>query len=100
MERVGEIISRDIGMTAKILQLVNSAFFGLPQPLSSPSEAAMYLGLSASRSLVLSLQVFSQLKEPPLADFSLDSLANHCWVTAVLARRIARIQGSDTKVMD
>jgi len=32
MERVGEIISHDIGMTAKMLQLVNSAFFGLAQP--------------------------------------------------------------------
>ena len=30
MERIGEIISRDVGMTAKILQLVNSSFFGLP----------------------------------------------------------------------
>ncbi|HEX4264106.1 MAG TPA: response regulator [Verrucomicrobiae bacterium] len=100
MDRVGEIISRDIGMTAKIMQLVNSAFFGLPQPLSNPAEAAMYLGLSTIRSLVLSLQVFSQFKEPPLADFSLDALANHSWVTAVLARRIARVHGSDTKVMD
>jgi len=32
MERVAEIVSRDIGMTAKMLQLVNSAFFGLAQP--------------------------------------------------------------------
>ena len=62
MERIGEIISRDIGMTTKILQLVNSAFFGLSQSISSPAEAVMYLGLSTVRSLVLSIQVFSQFK--------------------------------------
>jgi putative nucleotidyltransferase with HDIG domain len=100
MEQIGEIISRDIGMTAKILQLVNSAFFGLPQPISNPGEAVMYLGLSTVRALVLSLQVFSQFKNPRLTGFSLDALADHCWKTAVLARRIARAESSDTKMMD
>jgi len=100
MEQIGEIISRDIGMTAKILQLVNSAFFGLPQPISNPGDAVMYLGLSTVRALVLSLQVFSQFKNPKLSGFSLDTLADHCWKTAVLARRIARAESGDTKMMD
>jgi HD-like signal output (HDOD) protein/CheY-like chemotaxis protein len=100
MERIGEIISRDIGMTAKILQLVNSSFFGLSQPINSPSEAVMYLGISTVRSLVLSLQVFSQLKNPPVKGLSLDALASHCWETAVMARRVARVQHQDAKMMD
>jgi HD-like signal output (HDOD) protein/CheY-like chemotaxis protein len=100
MEQIGEIISHDIGMTAKILQLVNSAFFGLAQPISSLAEAVMYLGLSTVRALVLSLQVFSQFKNPALEGFSLDALADHCWKTAVLARRIGRLESNDTKVMD
>jgi putative nucleotidyltransferase with HDIG domain len=100
VEQIGEIISHDIGMTAKILQLVNSAFFGMPQPISSPGEAVMYLGLSTVRALVLSLQVFSQFKNPSIAGFSLDALANHCWTTAVFARRIARAESNDTKMAD
>jgi HD-like signal output (HDOD) protein/CheY-like chemotaxis protein len=100
VDRIGEIISHDIGMTTKILQLVNSAFFGLPQPISSPAEAVMYLGLATVRSLVLSLQVFSQFQNPSLTGFSLDALANHCWITAVLARRVARAQRADDKTMD
>lgn len=100
IDRIGEIISRDIGMTTKILQLVNSAFFGLPQPISSASDAVMYLGLSTVRSLVLSLQVFSQFEEPPVGGFSLAALANHCWVTAVLARRIAGEQRVDIKMVE
>jgi len=100
MEKIGEIISHDIGMTAKILQLVNSAFFGLPQPISNPGDAVMYLGLATVRALVLSLQVFSQFKNPSLEGFSLNALADHCWTTAVLARRIAREERADTKLTD
>jgi HD-like signal output (HDOD) protein len=100
MEQIGEIISRDVGMTAKILQLVNSAFFGLPQPISNPAEAVMYLGLSTVRALVLSLQVFSQFENPNLAGFSLNALADHCWTTAVFSRRIARAEHCGTKTID
>jgi HD-like signal output (HDOD) protein len=100
MEQIGEIISHDVGMTAKILQLVNSAFFGLPQPMSNPAEAVTYLGLSTVRALVLSLQVFSQFKDPHLAGFSLNALADHCWTTAVFARRIARVERCDSKTID
>lgn len=45
MQKIGEIISRDIGMTAKILQMVNSAFFGFRRHIASPAEAAELLGL-------------------------------------------------------
>jgi DNA-binding NtrC family response regulator len=38
---LGEIIAQDVGMTAKILQLANSAFFGLYRYIASPSEAAV-----------------------------------------------------------
>lgn len=100
LERVGEIISRDIGMTTKILQLVNSAFFGLPQPVSNPTDAVMYLGMSTVRSLVLSLQLFSQFDERDCRLLPIETLAGHSWATGVTARRIARLEGQDAKVMD
>ena len=43
-EEVGSIVARDIAMTAKLLKLVNSAFFGLGRPIANPAEAAAYLG--------------------------------------------------------
>jgi len=100
MERIGEIISRDIGMTTKILQLVNSAFFGLPQPINNPTDAVMYLGLTTVRSLVLSLQVFSQFDQRLNKAFSLDALAHHCWMTGVVARRVAEAERSGLKMRD
>jgi HD-like signal output (HDOD) protein len=100
LERAGEIISRDIGMTTKILQLVNSAFFGLPQPISRPSEAVMYLGLNTVRSLVLSLQIFSQFDSETGRWFSLDALACHCWITGVAARRVAHEERKDANTQE
>lgn len=100
LERVTEIISKDIGMTTKILQLVNSAFFGLPQPIANAREAVMYLGLTTVRALVLSIQVFSQYNQKAIKGFSLDDLAQHCWITGMLARRIAEAEHSDPRIDD
>jgi HD-like signal output (HDOD) protein len=100
LENVGKIISQDIGMTSKILQLVNSAFFGLPQPLSSAREAVMYLGLATVRALVLSIQVFSQFDQNLIRGFSIDALANHCWITGVMARRISELENAGAQVND
>jgi HD-like signal output (HDOD) protein len=100
IERVGEIISRDIGMTAKILQLVNSAFFGLAQPVSNATEAALYLGLNTIRSLALSVGVFSQYDQKMCKSFSLDVLAKHSWMTGVLARQVAQLERKDSKMLE
>ncbi len=100
LETVAAIISRDMGMTSKILQLVNSAFFGLPQPLTNPQEAVMYLGLATVRALVLSIQVFSQFDQRIVKHFSIDALAKHGWTTGVLARRIAETDKVSLKVAD
>lgn len=100
MERVGDIVARDIGLSTKLLQLVNSAFFGLSQPVSNAHEAVMYLGLATVRALVLSLQVFSQYEQTQIKGFSLDGLAQHSWMVSVYARRIAEAEHIDAKIAD
>jgi HD-like signal output (HDOD) protein len=100
LERIGRIISRDIGMTTKILQLVNSAFFGLPHPVNQPAEAVMFLGLNTVRSLVLTLRVFSQFDQRDCPAFSLDALAHHCWMTGAAARRLAQEEKKNATTQD
>lgn len=100
LEVVGGIISQDIGMMTKILQLVNSAFFGLAQPISNPAEAVAYLGLNTVRALALSLQVFSQFEQFRVKGFSVESLARHGWMAGLFARRIAAIQQCEQRMMD
>ena len=100
VDAIGEIISRDLGMTAKILQLVNSAFFGLAQPISSPADAVVYLGLNTIRSLALSVGIFQQFDQAACPAFSLDALVEHSWLTGTMARTLAQRTGRDSKVQD
>lgn len=94
VESVGRIIARDPGMTVKILQLVNSAFFGLSRQISSPTDAAMLLGLETIRSLVLWIQVFSQFPQDG-PEFSVGQLSSHSLATGLLAREIVKDQQGD-----
>jgi HD-like signal output (HDOD) protein len=60
----------------------------------------MYLGLTTVRSLVLSLQVFSQFDARLFHGFSLDVLAQHCWMTGVVAGRLAQAERREMKMRD
>jgi HD-like signal output (HDOD) protein len=96
VENISKIISQDVGMTSKIMQLVNSAFFGLPQTISGVKEAVHYLGMTTIRDLVLSLQVFGQFDQASIKGFSIEALSQHCCQTAALARKIAAAEHCDT----
>lgn len=58
---LSEIIQRDVAMTAKVLQLVNSSFLGLPRKVVNVEQAVRSLGINAMRSLVLANALFEQL---------------------------------------
>src|SRR5690349_10352704 len=59
---IGAIVAQDSSMTAKILQLVNSAFFGVRRRITNPAEAVVYLGVETIRSLALTASVFTQFE--------------------------------------
>jgi HD-like signal output (HDOD) protein len=99
VKRVGEIIAQDVGMTAKILQLVNSAFFGLGRPLTSPVEAVSYLGLDRVKALVLSIHVFSEFKADAVAGFSSARLWSHCLAVGRLAETVAKTAGAAARAV-
>jgi HD-like signal output (HDOD) protein/CheY-like chemotaxis protein len=89
LRAIGDLISRDVAMTAKVLQLVNSAFFGLPRRVTNPQQAVALLGLPTVSGLVLSVGVFTQFDKHQLEALSIDDLMAHCLDVASLAKRIA-----------
>ncbi len=90
VDRVGRIIARDMGMTAKILQLANSAFFGVRLRVTDPAHAASLLGLETIKSLVLTVQVFRQFDSKSMAFFSPEILWKHSIATGLLAQIMAK----------
>ncbi len=92
---IGEIIQKDIGMSAQILKLVNSSFFGFYNNISSPVQAATLLGLDTIKTLVLSIGIFSSLKYDKEMKIPFQSLWNHSALTASLAKHIAQLISDD-----
>ena len=88
MADVVAIIEQDIAMTAKIMQLVNSAFFGVYKKVESPGRAVALLGLETIKTLVLGVEIFSQMRIPK-SIFHIDLLWVHSLMVGKLAKAIA-----------
>jgi HD-like signal output (HDOD) protein/ActR/RegA family two-component response regulator len=85
-----QIIERDVGLCAKLLQLVNSAFFGLTKRISSLSDTVTYLGITTIRNLALALETFSSAAESSgLSEAKLAALQAHSLLTGQIAQQIA-----------
>ncbi len=89
VKKVADLISKDVGITAKLLQMVNSAFFGLPSHVESVQHAINLLGLDTVQSIVFSAGVFSQFKDPKLPGFSFESIYSQSVSVGAKAQLIA-----------
>jgi HD-like signal output (HDOD) protein len=86
---VARVIERDVGLCAKILQLVNSAFFGLPRKISSLGEAVSYMGTATIKNLTMALEAFSSsATSNGLTPAKIASLQRHSLLAGQIARRI------------
>lgn len=93
LKRVSGIIGSDVAMTAKVLQLVNSAFFGLGRRVASIDQAVSYLGIDVIRSLVIGQAAFSSFESADLGFYQ--KLWKHSTMTGMLAKTIAESHSQD-----
>jgi len=90
-EEVNRIISSDQVLTAKILKLVNSAFYGFPGQISTVTHAIVILGFTAVKSIALSASVFDMFPaEGQAFHFDRKQFWEHSIGTAVIAKVLAR----------
>jgi HD-like signal output (HDOD) protein/ActR/RegA family two-component response regulator len=95
IQKIAEIIASDVGMTAKILQLANSAFFGLSQHVNTPLRAVNILGLDTIKALIMTVHIFSQFDRSPPSGFSIADLWTHSMRCGVLAKTVAKSEGQE-----
>jgi HD-like signal output (HDOD) protein len=87
--KIANIVEQDIGISAKILQLANSAFFGSAQTVTNIQTAVNYMGMNALKCLVLSVEIFRVFKpKTSVAGFSMDAMQRHAQLTARIAARL------------
>lgn len=85
MEKVVDIVKTDPAISAKILHLVNSAFFGFRDSITDIAQAAMMLGTDVIRSLVLVTGVVSATFRRTCPEDVLDRFSSHSISVAFLA---------------
>ncbi len=93
LQQIAGIIGKDVGMSAKILQLSNSAFFGIGRQVLTIEEAVSFLGLETISTLVLGHGVFSQYDEVSDSQLDIGGLWNYSLRSAAIAKRISRFEG-------
>jgi HD-like signal output (HDOD) protein len=97
---IGDIVQQDMGMTAKILKLVNSAFFGLRRTIETPHEAVAYLGIDMVKTLVLANGIFGEGIHFKTRAFTLDELWHHSLSVALGARTIACAEHAQRSIQE
>jgi HD-like signal output (HDOD) protein len=81
---LGEIVSRDVGLTVELLRLVNSGFFGLTRAVHSVDQAVTFLGLDVVRGVVAGYSLFSDANNAPNID--IDEVAARSRSASILTR--------------
>jgi HD-like signal output (HDOD) protein/ActR/RegA family two-component response regulator len=101
VEAVADIVIKDPALTAKMLQVANSAAFGLAQKVNNPFEAVQFLGMATVRSLALSAHVFSSFEGAGLHGFSAQKLWDDALLCAQITRTIMQTEkAAETDIQD
>ncbi len=89
---VAKIISQDEGLTAKILKLANSAYYGFPRSIGTLSEAITILGYKTIKSIIYAAAAHGHLSGE-LKGYALDrgELWKHSLGVAVVSREVAKM---------
>lgn len=86
--QVAAVIERDVALSAKVLQLANSALFGLTSTVSTVRDAVVYLGADTIRSLALTAEAFGKLTPRSAEGFSIDAFQAHAMLVARITSSI------------
>ena len=93
VNEITQTIEKDPGMTASILRLVNSSFFGLSTRVYSACHAVNLIGVDALKTLAISSELFRCVNCKQLKNYSIDLLWEHCARVSLYAKTISEIEG-------
>jgi putative nucleotidyltransferase with HDIG domain len=91
--KLGKVISTDQALTAKVLKIANSPFYGFPRKISTIDFAIIVLGYDALKEIVISISLINSLQKKSDGLFDSKGFWDHAIATGVLARRLARDLG-------
>lgn len=90
IRQIGSVISQDPDLTARLLKLVNSSYYGFTKPIDTVSRAILMVGLRELQHMVWASSAVETFNNLPPADANMASFWRHSIFTAVSARILAR----------
>jgi putative nucleotidyltransferase with HDIG domain len=88
-KEIVQVIECDPVLTVKILKVINSAFYSLPEKINTVQRAVVHIGLNTVKNLVLSVAAMGMLKSLNKSSFDIDHFLLHALTTATISRRLA-----------
>ncbi|MBF0217899.1 MAG: HDOD domain-containing protein, partial [Gammaproteobacteria bacterium] len=89
---IATVLKSDSSLSAKVLRVVNSAFFGLPKRINNLSHAVTLLGVKQVRNIALELSLFDYIYHGHMGKgFNPITYWQHSLFVAILSRRIGRL---------
>ncbi|WP_420265263.1 HDOD domain-containing protein [Candidatus Magnetominusculus dajiuhuensis] len=85
-----QAIKLDPALTVKVLNLINSSYFGMPQEVTSINRAIILLGMNTIKNLALSAEVLSSFNPSKGALFNVDKFWQHSLACAISSKLIAQ----------
>ena len=90
-EKIAKIIEQDLAISAKILQLVNSSFFGVAKKITNIADSVGLLGFNMLKNIVLSVGSFGVIEYGKMVEgFSVERLTKKSLIIANLTNTVAR----------
>lgn len=86
---IGEVIRQDPGLTARLLRIANSPFYGFPSYIDSVARAITVIGTHELRDLVLATSAIQVFSDFPNELVSMETFWRHSLRCAVIARTLA-----------
>jgi putative nucleotidyltransferase with HDIG domain len=93
-------IAQDQSLTARVLRVANSSFYGLQSQIATINEAIVVLGFRAVRNMVLGTSLAGMFKAERCPQFDLSEYVRHSVAVGLAARALARETGQNSQSAD
>jgi len=94
------VIEKDPVMTMKILKVINSAYYSLPNKINSVAQSVVYLGINTVKNLALAIAAVGVLPSRNPKNFDMQKYLVHSLSTACIARQLCTLAKGDVEPGD
>lgn len=91
-QEIGDAVNKDMGITSRVLQVANSAYYGYTKKITNPTEAALLLGVETLKSLIRYTHLLNNFPHAPAAGAIFDRVWRHSVGVGSVARKITLLQ--------